>query len=157
MVPSPPRLFKNLMPIMATTMLSIHYNDVKMSVMASQITSLTIVYSTVYSRRGSKKTSKLRVTGLCAGNSPVTGEIPRKGPVTRKMFPFDGAIMSHIKYASTQRPETNNAPRKGPRISCRHTKWMEAWHWGTKMNSNSDLIICLQTGFCRSCLQNKWG
>ena len=42
--------------------------------MASQITSLTIVYSTVYSRCRSKKTSKPRVTGLCAGNSPVTGE-----------------------------------------------------------------------------------
>ena len=27
-------------------------------------------------RRRSKKTSKLRVTGLCAGNSPGTGEIP---------------------------------------------------------------------------------
>ena len=27
-------------------------------------------------RRKSKKTSKLRVTGLCAGNSPVTGEFP---------------------------------------------------------------------------------
>ena len=27
-------------------------------------------------RRLSKKTSKLRVTGLCAGNSPVTGEFP---------------------------------------------------------------------------------
>ena len=27
-------------------------------------------------RRGSKKTSKLRVTGLCRGNSPVTGEFP---------------------------------------------------------------------------------
>ena len=27
-------------------------------------------------RRGSKKTSKLRVTGLCAGNSPETGEFP---------------------------------------------------------------------------------
>ena len=26
--------------------------------------------------RGSKKTSKLRVTGLCAGNSPATGEFP---------------------------------------------------------------------------------
>ena len=47
-----------------------------MSVMASQITSLTVVYSTVYSRHRSKKTSKLRVTGLCAGNSPVTGEFP---------------------------------------------------------------------------------
>ena len=27
-------------------------------------------------RRRSKKTSKLRVTGLCVGNSPVTGELP---------------------------------------------------------------------------------
>ena len=51
-----------------------HYNDVRMSLLASQITSLTIIYSTVYSRRRTKKTSKLRVTGLCVGNSPVTGE-----------------------------------------------------------------------------------
>ena len=27
-------------------------------------------------RRKSKKTSKLRITGLCVGNSPVTGEFP---------------------------------------------------------------------------------
>ena len=27
-------------------------------------------------KRKSKKTSKLRVTGLCSGNSPVTGEFP---------------------------------------------------------------------------------
>ena len=53
-----------------------HYNDVTMGAMASQITSLTIVYSTVLFRRKSKKTSKLRETGLCAGNSPVTGEFP---------------------------------------------------------------------------------
>ena len=43
-----------------------------MSAIASQITSLTIVYS----RRRSKKTSKLRVTGICEGNSPVIGEFP---------------------------------------------------------------------------------
>ena len=48
--------------------------DVIMGTMASQITSVTIVYSTVWT--GAKKTSKLRVTGLCAGNSPVTGEFP---------------------------------------------------------------------------------
>ena len=47
-----------------------------MGAMTSQITSLTIVYSTVYSRRRSKKTSKLRVTGLCEGNSSVTNEFP---------------------------------------------------------------------------------
>ena len=53
-----------------------HYNDVIMSALASQITSLAIVYLTIYSRRRSNKTSKLRVTGLCAGNSLVTGEFP---------------------------------------------------------------------------------
>ena len=41
----------------------------------------------------SNKTSKFRVTGLCAENSPVTGEFPAKGPATRKMFPFDDVIM----------------------------------------------------------------
>ena len=44
-------------------------------------------------RRRSKGTSKLRVTGLCAGNSPVPVNSPHKGPVTRKMFPFDDVIM----------------------------------------------------------------
>ena len=44
-----------------------------MGAMASQITSLMIVYSTVYSG-ADKKTSKLCVTGICVGNSPVTGE-----------------------------------------------------------------------------------
>ena len=41
----------------------------------------------------SKKTSKLRVTGLCAENSSVTGDCPHKWPVTRKMFPYDDVIM----------------------------------------------------------------
>ena len=41
----------------------------------------------------SKKTSKLRVTGLCEGNSPGPVNSPHKGPVTRKMFPFDDVIM----------------------------------------------------------------
>ena len=41
--------------------------------------------------RRSKKTWKLRVTGLCVGNSPVTS--PHKRPVKRKMFPLDDVIM----------------------------------------------------------------
>ena len=47
-----------------------------MSEMASQNTSLTMVLLNRLFRRKSKKTSKLRVTGLCEGNSPVTGEFP---------------------------------------------------------------------------------
>ena len=53
-----------------------HYYDVIMGAIASQITSLTIVYSIVCSDADQKKTSKLRVTGLCAGNSSGTGEFP---------------------------------------------------------------------------------
>ena len=49
-------------------------------------------------RRRSKITSKLRVTGLCAGNSPGPVNSPHKGPVTRKMFPFDDVIMWIIQW-----------------------------------------------------------
>ena len=44
-------------------------------------------------RRKSKRTSKLHVTGFCVGNSPGPVNSPHKGPVTRKMFPFDDVIM----------------------------------------------------------------
>ena len=85
-----------------------------MSAMASQITSLTIVYSTVYSKRRSKETSKLRVTGLCEENSPVTGELPMQGPVTRKMFPFDDVIMTLVGYTPGTIGLKINIPLHGP-------------------------------------------
>ena len=44
-----------------------------MGMVEYQITSLTSVYSTVYSD-ANKKPIKARVTGLCAGKSPGTGE-----------------------------------------------------------------------------------
>ena len=44
-------------------------------------------------RRRSNTTSKLRVTGLCAGNSPGPVNSPYRWPVTRKMFPSDDVIM----------------------------------------------------------------
>ena len=47
-----------------------------MGTKASQITSLEIVYSTIYSGTDKKNTSKLCVTGLCVGNSPGTGVFP---------------------------------------------------------------------------------
>ena len=52
-------------------------------------------------RRRSKKTSKLRVTGLCVGNSPGPVNSPHKGSVTRKMFPFDDVIMTEIPTTMT--------------------------------------------------------
>ena len=57
-----------------TCFLLCHYCDIIMGAMMSQITSLMIVYSTFIQAQIKKK--KLRVTGLFAGNSPVTGEFP---------------------------------------------------------------------------------
>ena len=54
-------------------------------------------------RRRSKKTSKLRVTGLCVGNSPGPVNSPHKGPVTRKMFPFDDVTMNPTKETFVSR------------------------------------------------------
>ena len=71
----------------------VYYNDVIMSAMASQITSLAIVYSTIYSVTDQKKISKLRVIGFGRGIHRSQGNAPHKGPVTRKMFPFDDGIM----------------------------------------------------------------
>ena len=65
-----------------------------MSTIASQINSLTIVYSTVYSdadqRKNESSTSLAFVWGI--HRWPVNS--PHKGPVTRKMFPFEDVIMS---------------------------------------------------------------
>ena len=70
-----------------------HYHDVIISGMASLITSLTIVYSTVYSgadqRKHQSSASLAFVRGIHRG--PVKS--PHKWPVTRKIFPFDDVIM----------------------------------------------------------------
>ena len=41
-------------------------------------------------RRRSKKTSKICVTGLCVGNSPVTGEFPAQKASNAEIFLLDG-------------------------------------------------------------------
>ena len=54
-----------------------------MSAMASQITGVYVVYSTVCSGVDQGKQGKIRVTGLCEANSPVTGEFNiQKGKAT---------------------------------------------------------------------------
>ena len=72
----------------------IHYDDVIMSAIASQTTSLTIVYSIVYSdadqRKHQSSASLAFVWEFHRG--PVNS--PHKWSVTRKMFPFDDVIMS---------------------------------------------------------------
>ena len=67
-----------------------------MGMIASQLTSLMIVYSTTYSDPDQIKTSKLGITGLCVGNSPGTGEFPAQmaSNTENVFFTFDDVIMS---------------------------------------------------------------
>ena len=53
-----------------------HYGDVIMGAIASQITSPSIVYSTVYSDADHRKHQSSVSPAICAGNSPGTGEFP---------------------------------------------------------------------------------
>ena len=70
-----------------------HYGDVLLSAMPSQMTSRTIVYSTVYSGADQRKHQSSASLAFVRGihRSPVNS--PHKGPVTRKIFPLDGVIM----------------------------------------------------------------
>ena len=70
-----------------------NYSDVIMTIMSSQITSLAVVYSIFYSdadQRNQSSVSLAFVRGI--HRWPVNS--PHKGPVTRKMFPFDDVIVS---------------------------------------------------------------
>ena len=79
--------------LLSLGMSATHYTDVIMSLMASQITSFTIVYSPVCSgtdqRKHQSSASLAFVRWIHRG--PVNS--PHKSPVTRKMFPFDDVIM----------------------------------------------------------------
>ena len=64
-----------------------------MGTMASQITSHTIVYSTVYSGTDERKHQNSASLAIVRGIHRRTVNSPHKWPVTRKMFPFDDVIM----------------------------------------------------------------
>ena len=70
-----------------------YYGDVIMSAMTSQITSLTIVCSNVYSGADQRKHQSSASWGFVRGIHRWPVNSPHKGPVTRKRFPFDDVIM----------------------------------------------------------------
>ena len=70
-----------------------------MGAIASLITSLTIVYSTVYSDADQRKHQSSASLAFVWGIHRGPGNSPHKWPVTRKMFPFDDVIMI-LEYVS---------------------------------------------------------
>ena len=80
-----------------------HYNDVIMSTMASQITSLTIVYSSVYTGAVPRKQHSSMSLAFVWGIHRWPVNSPHKGTVTPKMFPFDDVIMSLRRQDNSRR------------------------------------------------------
>ena len=67
-----------------------------MGAMASQITSITIVYSTIYPGADQRKYQNTASLTFVQGIHRRPVNSPHKWPVTRKMFPFDDVIMFYI-------------------------------------------------------------
>ena len=70
-----------------------HYIDVMVGAMTSQITSLTIVYSTGYSGADQRKHQSSASLDFVRGINRWPVNSLHKWPVTRKTFPFDDVIM----------------------------------------------------------------
>ena len=75
-----------------------HYSDVIMGRIASQITSLTIVYSILYSGIDQRKHQSSASLAFVRGIHRWLVNSPHKGPVMQKKFPFDDAIMHFTDY-----------------------------------------------------------
>ena len=96
-----------------------------MSAMASQITSLAFVSSTVHSGANQRKHQSSASLAFVRGIHRWPVNSPHKGPVTRKMIPFDDVIMlvedndlsvPHSQYHCCWWPET------------RRVSWLGIWH-----------------------------
>ena len=74
-----------------------HYNDVIITTMTSQITSLEVIYSTVYSGADQRKHQSSASLAFASGIHRCPANSPHKWPVTRKMWPFDDVIMQRVQ------------------------------------------------------------
>ena len=73
-----------------------YYSDVIMCSMASQITSLTTVYSAVYSGADQRKHQSSASLAFARGIHRWSVNSPHNCPITQKMFRFDDVIMHMI-------------------------------------------------------------
>ena len=80
-----------------------HYSDVIMSTMASQITGVSIVCSTVGSGTNQRKHQSSAWLAFVRGIHRWPVHFPHKRPVTRKMFPFYDVIMNSATTSNVER------------------------------------------------------
>ena len=77
-----------------------HYSDVIIKAMTSQITHVTIVYLTACADADQRKYQSSASLALVRWIHRWPVNSPHKGPVMRKMFPYDDVIIGKWKSAS---------------------------------------------------------
>ena len=96
-----------------------HYNGVIMSVMASQTTGVSIVYSAVVSSADQRKHQRSASLAFMRGFHRWPVNSPHKRPETRKMFPFDDVIMFNtLRPNDLMIPLNINQTRCRPLMRC---------------------------------------
>ena len=123
-----------------------HYIDVIMSAIASQITSRTIVYSTVNSGADQRKHQSSASLAFVRGIHRWPMNSPHKWPVTRKMFPFDDVTMTssfiYFHILSRNSPISSDWSRMPTAESmspiCGHK--MMVFHKSTERIQNCDFL-----------------
>ena len=106
-------------------------------------------------RRTSKKTSKLRVTGLCEGNHRWPVDSIRKGPLTRILFRLmtsscHGYISVWYTYDGlVQERRNSSALAMELRFSCTNPSisgmWRTAKHWPQHVFYSSNIPGCVHS------------
>ena len=84
----------------------LHYNDVIMGAMASQITSVTIAYSIVCSSPDQRKHRSSASLAVVRGIHRGPMNSSHKGPVTQKMFPLNDVMMILMNPPPPPPPDT---------------------------------------------------
>ena len=131
-----------------------HYNDIIMSMMVSQITSLVMVYSSVYSGADQRTHQSFASVAFVQGIHQWPVNSPHKGPVMRKMFSSDHFIMK-CKYMflfplKNSARKGLSAPAKMGGTWCRllyHHRW--DWRLSNWLSSIPFVMIILSVWpFC---------
>ena len=111
-----------------------HYGDVIMGEIASQITSLAIVYSAFYSgadQRKHQSSASVAIVGGGGGgggNSPGTGEFPpHKWPVTWKCFHLMTSSWMGVPNLSFMRMDMKMSSAKWRQFCPGEMSWYDAW------------------------------
>ena len=111
----------------------LHYNDMIISATTSQITCVKTVYLIVCSGADQRQHQSSASLAFVLGIHRWPVNSPHKGPVTRKMFPFDDVIMRPGHVVKGNRIQTSLKRRYAVIMSNKkYGMWLFTQHFETK-------------------------